>query len=114
VHASEAEAKRLAGDPRVERVEADTIVRGTGTQATPPWNLDRVDQHSTVLDDKYTYAEAAGAGVSVYVMDTGVRVSHAEFGGRQCRLRRHRRRLERAGLQHRRARHPRRRHDRRR
>ncbi|MGW4060853.1 S8 family serine peptidase [Amycolatopsis sp. NPDC004747] len=82
VHASAAEARRLAADPRVERVEADTVVRGTATQTTPPWNLDRVDQHSTVLDDRYTYAEAAGAGVSVYIMDTGVRVTHAEFGGR--------------------------------
>jgi subtilisin-like proprotein convertase family protein len=80
--ATEAQAKRVAADPRVERVEADAIVRGNTTQPLPPWNLDRVDQRSTVLDDNYTYPDSAGAGVTAYIMDTGVRIGHAEFQGR--------------------------------
>ncbi|MFE0022539.1 S8 family serine peptidase [Amycolatopsis sp. NPDC059021] len=80
--ASEEQAKRLAADPNVDRVEADALMRTTGTQTTPPWNLDRVDQRSTVLDDTYTYPDGAGAGVTAYIMDTGVRTSHAEFEGR--------------------------------
>lgn len=82
VTATEKEAKQLAADPRVAFVEADAIVRGTGTQVLPPWNLDRIDQRSTVLDDAYDYPDTAGAGVTAYIMDTGVRTAHAEFQGR--------------------------------
>ncbi|MET9935064.1 S8 family peptidase [Streptomyces sp. NPDC006324] len=53
------------------------------TQENPPsWGLDRVDQADTVGDRKYTYPDAAGEGVTAYVIDTGVRVSHGDFGGR--------------------------------
>ncbi|MDX3193475.1 S8 family serine peptidase [Streptomyces sp. MN03-5084-2B] len=76
------QAAKLAADPLVERVEADSIVSGQATQPLPPWNLDRVDQRSTVLDDAFTYPDGAGAGVTAYIMDTGVRVSHSEFEGR--------------------------------
>lgn len=82
VTATEKEAKQLASDPRVAFVEADSVVRGAGTQTLPPWNLDRVDQRSTVLDDAFRYPDTAGAGVTAYIMDTGVRTAHAEFGGR--------------------------------
>ncbi|MBM7861006.1 S8 family serine peptidase [Lentzea nigeriaca] len=82
VTATEAQAKRLATDPRVARVEADSLVRATGTQTNPPWDLDRVDQHTTVLDDAFTYPESAGGGVTAYVMDTGIRTAHTEFEGR--------------------------------
>ncbi|MEV6445703.1 S8 family serine peptidase [Amycolatopsis sp. NPDC051716] len=76
------QAAKLAADPLVERVEADAIVSGQATQPLPPWNLDRVDQRSTVLDDAFTYPDGAGAGVTAYIMDTGVRISHSEFEGR--------------------------------
>jgi hypothetical protein len=46
------------------------------------WNLDRIDQRSSVLDDAYTYTNDAGAGVKTSIMDTGIRTSHTEFGGR--------------------------------
>ncbi|WP_208878979.1 S8 family peptidase [Streptomyces armeniacus] len=53
-----------------------------GTQPDPPsWGLDRLDQTDLPLDASYTYPGDA-AGTDVYVLDTGVRVSHAEFGGR--------------------------------
>ena len=45
------------------------------------WNLDRLDQHDNVLDNRYNPA-GTGAGVEVYVFDTGVRYSHEEFAGR--------------------------------
>ncbi|MBM7774680.1 subtilisin family serine protease [Actinokineospora baliensis] len=80
--ATEEQAKRLAADPRVDRVEADAVVHNESTQTTPPWNLDRIDQRTTVLDDNYTYQDGAGVGVTAYVMDTGVRTAHAEFEGR--------------------------------
>lgn len=47
----------------------------------PAWGLDRIDQRSGVLDDKYNYAPT-GAGVTVYVFDSGINSAHEEFGGR--------------------------------
>ncbi|GGU16176.1 serine protease [Lentzea flava] len=80
--ATEQQARRLAADPRVERVEADSVVRGEAVRTNPIWNLDRIDQRGTVLDNRYEYPDQAGQGVTVYVMDTGVRTAHAEFEGR--------------------------------
>ncbi|MFI8830637.1 S8 family peptidase [Streptomyces afghaniensis] len=76
-------AGRLAADPRVASVVQDTRVRLERTQAEPPsWGLDRVDQPALPLDRSYTSPESAGSGVSVYVIDTGVRTTHRDFGGR--------------------------------
>ncbi|WP_306210103.1 S8 family peptidase [Actinoplanes sp. RD1] len=76
------EAARLAADPRVARVEADTVMRLDDARYYPLWNLDMVDQRSTVLDDIYSFPDSAGTGVHAYVLDTGIRTSHVEFGGR--------------------------------
>ncbi|MER6673460.1 S8 family peptidase [Streptomyces sp. NPDC000983] len=83
IRASERQAERLAADPRVASVVQDTAVRVDRTQQNPPsWGLDRVDQRSLPLNGRYTAPDSAGAGVTVYVIDTGVRVSHRDFGGR--------------------------------
>lgn len=74
-------ADQLRRDARVERIERDGPVRATDTQTSAPWGLDRVDQRSRPLDGSYTY-DQTGAGISVYVIDTGVRASHTDFSGR--------------------------------
>ncbi|WP_030622913.1 S8 family peptidase [Streptomyces sclerotialus] len=82
-HLSAAEARRLAADPAVDQVFQDTTVHATATQSNPPsWGLDRIDQTNLPLDKRYTYPDSAGSGTTVYVIDTGVRVSHQDFGGR--------------------------------
>ncbi|MFI0484047.1 S8 family serine peptidase [Actinomadura sp. 9N215] len=78
---SAGQAARLAADPRVRYVQQSLMVRAAdaGTQPNPPsWGLDRVDGRS---DDSYTYP-ATGNGVTVYVVDTGIRLSHRTFEGR--------------------------------
>jgi subtilisin family serine protease len=80
---SETEAKRLAADPSVAKVVQNKKFHVDTTQANPPsWGLDRIDQTDTQGDGKYTYPDSAGEGVTAYVIDTGVRVSHKDFGGR--------------------------------
>ncbi|MEU6992659.1 S8 family serine peptidase [Streptomyces sp. NPDC046465] len=80
---SETEAKRLAADPAVGKVVQSKKFSINATQDNPPsWGLDRIDQADTAGDKKYTYPDAAGEGATAYVIDTGVRVSHKDFGGR--------------------------------
>ena len=78
---NEAEAAMLAGHPAVAFVEQDQVT--TASQANPPsWGLDRVDQRNASLDGNYNSFGRTGAGVNVYVLDTGIRSSHQDFGGR--------------------------------
>ncbi len=80
---SETEAKRLAADPSVAKVVQNKKFSINATQENPPsWGLDRVDQTETAGDNAYTYPDAAGEGVTAYVIDTGVRVTHEDFEGR--------------------------------
>ena len=80
---SETEAKRLAADPAVSKVVQNKKFHIDATQDNPPsWGLDRIDQAETAGDGAYTYPDAAGEGVTAYVIDTGVRVTHKDFEGR--------------------------------
>jgi subtilisin family serine protease len=74
-----AAAENLARDPRVRYVEEDGIVEVS--QASATWGLDRIDQRTLPLNGTYV-AGALGTGVIVHVVDTGIRTSHQEFGGR--------------------------------
>lgn len=82
IQATETEAKRLAADPDVALVEQDQKVYADGTQSDAPWGLDRIDQTDLPLSGTYTYPDSAGSGVTVYVIDTGVRITHTDISGR--------------------------------
>ncbi|WP_030227875.1 S8 family peptidase [Streptomyces sp. NRRL WC-3626] len=80
---SATEARRLAADPAVASVEQNQRVGVTDTtQSDAPWGLDRIDQTSLPLSGTYTYPDSAGSGVTAYVIDTGVRITHQQIAGR--------------------------------
>jgi len=81
VEMSEADAEALSNDFRVKFVEEDGVVTADVTQSNPPWGLDRIDQRNRPLSATYTY-NFTGAGVRAYVIDTGIRTTHTQFGGR--------------------------------
>ena len=54
---------------------------GSPTVAAASWGLDRIDQRTLPLDKKITRG-GTGAGVSAYIIDTGVYATSAEFGSR--------------------------------
>ncbi|KAM0551291.1 hypothetical protein ACHAPJ_008394 [Fusarium lateritium] len=57
--------------------------RAYAKQLNVPWGLARISQHATRgLDPRYYYDNTTNPGTVVYVLDTGIRTTHAEFGGR--------------------------------
>jgi subtilisin family serine protease len=71
----------LRSDPDVDYVEANQKVLASGDQANPTWSLNRIDQRNLPLNSNYHY-DYTGSGVKAYILDTGIRSGHADFGGR--------------------------------
>jgi subtilisin family serine protease len=78
---SDAARAGLLRDARVTRVEPDGIATIVTTQSNATWGLDRIDQRALPLGGTFTYT-STGAGVTVYIIDTGIRTTHTEFGTR--------------------------------
>ncbi|MFA7768316.1 S8 family peptidase [Streptomyces sp. NRRL S-448] len=72
----------------VKSVEEDAKVQSVpkpssaGSMRAPSnaWGLDRIDQKELPLDNSFT-AQGNGAGVTAYILDTGIDYKHEEFGG---------------------------------
>lgn len=81
--------KILRANKNVKYIEQDQYVypqssiqaQAIQTTNAATWGLDRIDQRSQTLDNRYTYG-STGKGVSVYVIDTGIDTQHSDFGGR--------------------------------
>ncbi|WP_221089957.1 S8 family peptidase [Deinococcus aquaedulcis] len=71
----------LRADPRVKYIQQDALAHATATQTGATWGLDRIDQRDRPLNSAYTYATTA-SNVTAYILDTGIRTSHTQFGGR--------------------------------
>lgn len=84
---TEARARALSNHAFVDYVEQDSMVQlivplSTNQQTpTSSWGLDRIDQQLLPLDTTYNYSND-GSGVTAYVIDTGIYISHTEFNGR--------------------------------
>jgi subtilisin family serine protease len=80
---SDQAVEALRRNPNVVDIERDQVVRafGSGQQSNATWGLDRVDQRALPLNGLYQY-ETAASNVNAYILDTGIRFSHNDFGGR--------------------------------
>jgi subtilisin family serine protease len=78
---TEEEAAALSLDARVAFVEEDAVMTIDTTQTGATWGLDRIDQRDRPLNGTYVYNHT-GSGVRAYIIDTGIRTTHTQFGGR--------------------------------
>jgi subtilisin family serine protease len=75
------QARAMSNDSRIKLIEPDRIIEVSAQQSNAPWHLDRIDQRALPWNSIYNYS-GSGAGVHVYILDTGIRITHQEFGGR--------------------------------
>jgi len=78
---NEASAHALAASSQVAYVVEDGEAQAIGSQLYPTWGLDRIDQRDLPLNSYYNY-NTTGSGVHAYILDTGIRTTHSDFGGR--------------------------------
>lgn len=79
---SPAQVSLLQALPLIKSIEKDRVVQAGAVQAGPVWGLDRIDETDRPMDGEYAYVDSAGAGVHVYIIDTGINPDHQEFTGR--------------------------------
>ena len=73
----------LEKSPDVVKIVENTEFSIAGTQSDAPWQLDRIEGPAASYDATYSYDDAqTGAGVTIYIVDTGINTSHIEFTGR--------------------------------
>src|SRR6185295_16078969 len=69
-------------DPNVAYVEEDQLMFATAIKpAAGQLDLDRHDHCPITDDNSFNDNTCNGSGVLVYIVDTGIRATHAQFGG---------------------------------
>ena len=74
-------ARKMAQNSNIAFCEPNLIARVDGSQSGATWGIDRVDQRNLPLNSTYNW-DFDGSNVDAWVLDTGVRTSHNDFGGR--------------------------------
>jgi aqualysin 1 len=88
--------EKLRRDRRVALIEEDRTVEATQLPLpqspqtpAPSWALDRIDQRGGQLDNSFSFPASGGAGVHIYIVDSGIlggilgqAGAHVEFEGR--------------------------------
>lgn len=78
---TDAQLGTLLADPGVASVVPDKKMTIAADQNDPTWGLDRIDQRARTGNGSYGY-QTSGKGVTVFEIDSGIRTSHVDFGGR--------------------------------
>jgi len=78
---NENQARGMAHNPHVASVSQVYLAEIVGDQSNPTWGIDRVDQRNLPLSHSYHW-DYDGSGVNAYILDTGIRITHNDFGGR--------------------------------
>ena len=81
INLGQEEAEILSQSAEVKYVEQDVQIQLSQTFDSRAWGLDRIDQKNLPLDGTYD-PSGDGSGVTAYIIDSGIRTSHFEFGGR--------------------------------
>ena len=80
-----ADVSRLRAQDGVLLVEKDKPVEALGagprSGLASSWGLDRIDQRTLPLNSQISTSQN-GFGVTAYIIDTGIRADHAQFGDR--------------------------------
>jgi len=80
-------AARIAEDNKVAYVEQNQVFyldvvpdipNVVNQSPVPTWGLDRIDERDLLLDNTYSVV-GDGTGITAYVIDSGIRVTHDEF-----------------------------------
>jgi subtilisin family serine protease len=80
-HLTEQAVEALRRNPNVAYIQPDQVVQISDVESNAPWGLDRIDQRTLPLDSSYSWG-MSGSRVNVYIIDTGIRSTHRDFGGR--------------------------------